>query len=164
MTFQIEAPLLMWELFWKWVIFWFKGCSRHFCPKKRYGSKVFHLCQQEKRVMSQKGCQGVDNCLFSQHAPRVILKYHGPEACIFDYRKKIWQAWSCSKSWRIPNYQKSNPTKIHFCVAWFLKNSRKSFWIKNFIIHCLNRRDQRVHLIFSKSCLSGTKVFFQMVP
>ena len=80
-----------------------------------------------KWVMAKKGYRGVGNCLFGQHIPRVILKYRDLGACIFGYREEIWQAWSCSKSWYISNYKKSNPTKIHFCVAWFSKNSRKSF-------------------------------------
>ena len=37
MTFQIEAPLFMWE----GVVFWFKGCSHHFYPKKRLWLKGF---------------------------------------------------------------------------------------------------------------------------
>ena len=55
--------------------------------------------------------------------------------------------------------------KFIFFVAWFSKNSRKSFWIRNFIIHCLNRRDQRVDLIFQNRAPWGIKVFFiQKIP
>ena len=46
-----------------------------------------------------------------------------------------------------------------FFVVWFLKNSRKSFWIRNFMANCLSRRDQKVHSIFFKNCASrGIKV------
>ena len=34
--------------FEKGVVFWFMGRSRHFCPKKGYGSKDFPLCHQGK--------------------------------------------------------------------------------------------------------------------
>ena len=46
-----------------------------------------------------------------------------------------------------------------FFVAWFLKNSRISFWIRNFMASCLSRHDQMVYSIFSKSCPSRYQVF-----
>ena len=40
MTFQLEASLLIWGSFWKgWLLD--RGCSYHFCPEEKYGSKVF---------------------------------------------------------------------------------------------------------------------------
>ena len=60
MTFQIEAPLLMWELFWKGAVFWFKGCSRHFCPKKRVWLKRFPFMSARKGIM----VQGIADTIF----------------------------------------------------------------------------------------------------
>ena len=54
MTFQIEAPLLMWESFWKGVVFWFEGCSCHFYPKKKYGSKDVPFRLTRKGVAIQR--------------------------------------------------------------------------------------------------------------
>ena len=40
MTFQIEASLLIWWLFWEgWLLV--RGCSYHLCLDEKYGSKVF---------------------------------------------------------------------------------------------------------------------------
>ena len=36
---------------------------------------------------------------------------------VFLLIEKVWQVWSCSKSWCIPNYQLSVPTKIHLFVC-----------------------------------------------
>ena len=90
----------MWELFWKRVVFWFKGCSHHFCPKKRYGSKVFHLCQQEKGLwfkgllipflLAREGYGSMDsremgNFRSTCHKAsiKVISEYHGFGTCFF---------------------------------------------------------------------------------
>ena len=50
-----------------------------------------------------------------------------------------------------------------FFVAWFSKNSRISFWIRNFMASCLSRHDQMVYSIFQNHAPRGVK-FFQMIP
>ena len=58
---------------------------------------------------------------------KVVSKYHDLRTCVFGHWRGFWQAWNYSKSWCIPNYQISNPTKTHHFFAWFPKNSRKRF-------------------------------------
>ena len=48
---------------------------------------------------------------------RVILKYHDLRDLCFWLSRGFWQAWSCSKSWCISNYQLSVPTQIYFFVC-----------------------------------------------
>ena len=49
-----------------------------------------------------------------------------------------------------------------FFVAWFSKNSRISFWIRNFMASCLSKHDQMVYSIFQNRAPQGVK-FFQMI-
>ena len=49
---------------------------------------------------------------------------------------------------------------LSFFVVWFPKNSRKSFWIRNFKANCLSRRDQKVYSIFQNRAPWGTKAFY----
>ena len=50
---------------------------------------------------------------------------------------------------------------LSFFVAWFSKNSRKSFWIRNFRANCLSRRDQKVYSIFQNRAPWGTIFLFK---
>ena len=60
---------------------------------------------------------------FGQSCPKATIKDDSEilwswDLCCWSL-KRIWQAWSYSKSWRIPNYQKSNPTKFIFLLPDF---------------------------------------------
>ena len=129
----------------KGVVFWLKGCSCHFYPKKGLWLKSIF----EKWAILVNVPQGTNRSDFG--VSRLWDLW-------FWSLKGFWLDWNCSKFWRIPNI-KSYKNSFSF-VAWFSKNSRKSFWIKNFIIHCLNRRDQRVHLVFFKIVPLGAPRFF----
>ena len=53
---------------------------------------------------------------------KVISEYHNLRDLCFWSSKRFWQAWSCSKSWCIPNYQLLVPTKIYIFVCLISKN------------------------------------------
>ena len=61
---------------------------------------------------------------------KVILEYHGFKTCIFMVIERVWQAWSYSKSWRIPNYQISKP---HKNLSFFLLPHFRRIWEKEFL-------------------------------
>ena len=47
--------------------------------------------------------------------------------------EKVWQVWSYSKSWRIPNYQTSKPYKnLSFLLPDFRRNREKEFLNQEF--------------------------------
>ena len=48
-----------------------------------------------------------------------------------------------------------------FFVAWFSKNSRNDFWIRNFKANCLSRHDQKVYSIFQNRAPWGTTFLFK---
>ena len=99
----------------KMVAFWSKGCSYHFCQQEKgYGSKVFSRHGQFS---------------FWSTCPKASIKddFEILWSCdLYSWLlKRSWQAWSCSKSWRIPNIKSYKNSS--FFVAWFLKSSRKRF-------------------------------------
>ena len=73
--------------------------------------------------------------------------------------ENVWQAWNCSKSWCIPNYQLSVSFKNSSFLLPDFRRIRESLQIRNLMANCLRRRDQMVYSIFSKSCLSGHQGF-----
>ena len=92
-----------------------QGLFTSFLFKEKVWLKSVPLMSVRKGVMVQKSVQiifvskkrgydlkrlsKVGNCLFGQHVPRVILKYHGPGACIFDYREVVTNHLAgCNKS------------------------------------------------------------------
>ena len=169
----------MWELFWKRIVFWFKGCSRHFCLKKGYDSKVFHLCQQEKGLwfkgllisssLARKGYDskgsremGSFQSTCSKASIKVISEYHDFGTGIFGHWKGFGrlEVIASLDAYQITKYQ--NPTKTyHFFITWFLKNSRKRV-SKSGVLWPI---DQKVHLIFQKLCPSGHQgLLFKWFP
>ena len=95
-----------------------------------FGPKLFISFLSKERIMAQKYLSEIGN--FGQRAPRHQSRWSQNimilETCVFGSSKEFWQAWSCSKSWCIPNYRLSVSFKTHhFFVAWFPKNSRKNF-------------------------------------
>ena len=72
-----------------------------------------------KRVMAQKCSREMG--AFWLTCPKasiwVISEYYDFRDLCFWSLKGFWQAWSCSKSWCIPNYQLLVPTKIYFFVC-----------------------------------------------
>ena len=90
------------------VIFWSKGCSCHFCPKKRLWLKRY----------SRK----MGNCLFYQHAPRhqsrMILKYYGPGTCVFGHWKGVGrlEAIVSLDAYQIIKYQVLQKLIIFCCL------------------------------------------------
>ena len=140
MTFQVEAPFLMWELFWK-------GLS--------FGQRVVHtisvntkgLCipfLSARKGYSSKGC------------PQDMGSF-------FLVNKRIWQTWSYSKSWCIPNHQILDPTKNSFFVTWFLKNLRKKFLNQGFFCSLPRQHDQRFIWFPKIVPLRAPRPFIQIV-
>ena len=143
MVFQVEASLLVWGLFWL------------------FGPKLFIPLLSTKMVMAQKCFRKMGN--FRSMCPKTLIKvisgYHD-FGILFCSWKRFGRFETVSKSWCIPNYQILVFSKTRrFLVAWFLKNSRKSSWIRNFKANCLSRRDQKVYSIFQNRAPRGTKVF-----
>ena len=84
-----------------------------------FGPKFFISFLSIKRVMAQE-CSREMGAFWStcpKTSIRVISKYHDFRDLCFWSLKGFWQAWSCSKSWCIPNYRLSVPTKIYFFVC-----------------------------------------------
>ena len=118
----------------KRVVFWFKGCSRHFCPKKGYGSKVFHLCQQGKGLWFEG---------FSRNGQFLINVPQGINQGDFKV-SRFWgfYFWSLKgfgrleviaslNAYQITKYQ--NPTKTyHFFLPDFRKIREKEFLNQEF--------------------------------
>ena len=88
-------------------------------------SCLYHYCQQ--KVMAQKCFREMGN--FWSTCPKssikVISKYRDLEILRFWSSRGFWQAWSCSKSWCIPNYQLSAPTKIYLFVCLIFEEFEK---------------------------------------
>ena len=131
MTFQIEAPLLMRELFWKGLAF---------------GPRLFVPVFSKERIMAQKVFS--KNGQFLVNMPQDINQGDSRVSRSWDFVLLIEKVWSYSKSWCIPNYQLSVPTKIHFLYCLISNEFEKSFWVRNFLACCLGRQDQKVYLIF----------------
>ena len=96
MAFQVEAPFLMQELFWKGYLL-VKGLFMSFLSKER--------------IMAQKCSREMDNFFFGQRAPRyqsrMILKYYGLVTCIFGYWKGVgrFEAVASLNAYQITKYQ-----------------------------------------------------------
>ena len=87
-----------------------------------------------------------------------MSEYHDLRDLCFWSLRGFWQAWSCIKSWCIPNYQLSVFSKTHhFFIAWFSKDSRKKVlnlkfygqlpeqaWSKNLFDFFQNRAPQGI--------------------
>ena len=151
MASQVEASLLMWGLFWK-VGLLVQSCLYHFYRQKGYGSKVF----------SKNGQFSIDV------PPRYSSRwFQGITILGFCFARGKGLAGlkllASLDAYQITNYQFLQ--KFIFSFAWFLKNSRNDFWIRNFKANCLSRRDQKVSLIFQNRAPWGTMFFFiQMIP
>ena len=95
---------------------------------------------------------------------KVISEYHNLRDLCFWSSRGFWQAWSCSKSWCIPNYQLSVSFKnSSFFVAWFSKNSRNKFLNQEFYGRLPEQAWSKCLFDFSKSCPSGHRDF-QKIP
>ena len=74
--------------------------------------------------------------------------------------EKVWQVWSCSKSWYILNYQLSVPKKNSSFRLHDFRRIWESFQIRNFVASCMSRHDQKLYSIFQNRALWGTKAFY----
>ena len=116
------------------VGFWFKRLFTSFVQRKGHDSEVFYLCQQgiglwfkgllipfllAREGYGSKSSREMGH--FRSTCPKSLIKviseYHDFRDLYFWSLKGFWQAWSCSKSWCIPNYQLSVLTKIYFFVC-----------------------------------------------
>ena len=97
---------------------------------------------------------------------RVISEYHDLKDLCFWSSRGFWQAWSCSKSWCIPNYQLSVSFKNStFFVAWFSKNSKNKFLNQEFYGQMPKQAWLNGLFNFSKIVPFGApRLFIQMVP
>ena len=76
--------------------------------------------------------------------------------------EKVWQVWSCSKSWCIPNYQLLVSFKTHhFCLI--SEEFENKFLNQKFYGQLPEQAWSNGLFDFSKSCPSGCQVF-QMIP
>ena len=117
--FKLKHLFSVWGLFWK-VGLLVHSCLYHFCPKRELWLKSI----LEKWAISSQ-CAMRHQLRWLQSV--VIL------GLVFLVIKEVWQVWSCSKSWCIPNYQISISFKnSSFFVAWFSKNSRNKFLNQEF--------------------------------
>ena len=112
---NLEASLLMWGLFWKG---WFLV------------RRLFMSFLSKERIMARKYSWKMGN--LGQRASRHQSKWFRSITIlglVFLVIEKVWLlARSCSESWCMPNYQLSVSFKnLLFFVAWFSKNSRRSF-------------------------------------
>ena len=117
-----------------------------------FGPKLFISFLSKERIMAQKCSREMGNFLSTcPKAPiKAILEYHDLRVLCFWSLKGFSQAWSCSKSWCIPNYQLSVSFKnLSFFVAWFSKNSRNNFLNQKF---CGHMPEQAWSIWFSKMC------------
>ena len=79
------------------------------CERVGFWFEVARIISVQRKNMAQKYSQKMDN--FWSTCPkasiRVISEYHNlRDLCVWSSRG-FWQAWNCSKSWCIPNYQLS---------------------------------------------------------
>ena len=135
------------------LVFWSKVVYIISIQREDHGSKVF-----------QKNGQFWSTCPRHQSRWFQNITILGLVFLVF---AKVWQVWSCSKSWCIPNYQLSVSFKnSSFFVAWFSKNLRESFHVRDSMASCLSRHDQKVYSIFQKLCPLGHHALFfiQMIP
>ena len=139
----------MWGLFWKGCLL-IRGSSIISVQRKNYGSKVF-----------PKNGQFWSTC--PKEPIKVILTYRNHRVCVWLMKKVFWKAWNCSKSWCIPNYQISNLIKNHhlLCCLIIEEFEKKSFQVRDFMASCLNRQDQKIHLIFKSVPLACQGFLFK---
>ena len=147
MTFQVEASLLSVRIVLEGWLF---------------GPRLFISFMSKKKIMAQKRSRKMGN--FWSTCPkasiRVISKYHDLRDLCFWSSRGFWQAWSCSKSWCIPNYQLSISFKnSSFFVAWFPKNSRNKFLNQEFYSQLPEQAWSKCLFDFSKSCPLGHQGF-----
>ena len=134
MAFHLEAYLFLWGSFWKgWLLV--RGCLYHFFPED----------------MAQKYSRKMGNFWSTcpRHQLKMILKYHGLGTFFLVIERVLTglKLLASLDAYQITKYQFFQKLVIFF-VAWFSKNSRKSFWNRNFRANCLSRRDQKVYSIF----------------
>ena len=84
-----------------------------------FGPRLFISFLSKKRIAAQKCSRemGVFWSTYPKASIRVISEYYDFRDLYFWFLKGFWQAWSYSKSWCIPNYQLSVPTKNYFFVC-----------------------------------------------
>ena len=127
-----------------------------------FGPRLFISFLSTKRVMTQKCFREMGNfrSMCRKTLIKVISGYHDL-GILFCSLKRFgrFETVASLDAYQITKYQFISKTH-HFFVAWFSKNSRKSFWIKNFRANCLSRRDQKVYSIFQNRAPWGTKVFY----
>ena len=97
------------------LVFWSNVVYIIFVQKEDYGSKVFSK---------------MDN--FWSTCPKASIKDDFEVSRSWDLRfwslREFWRAWSCNKSWCIPNYQLSVFFKnSSFFVAWFRRIQEEVF-------------------------------------
>ena len=128
-----------------------------------FGPKLFSSFLFEERIIAQKYSREMGN--FWSTCPetsiKVISEYHDFRDLCFWSLKGFWQAWSCSKSWCIPNYRLLVPTKIYFFVCLTFEEFEKKFLNREFYGQMLEQAWSNGLFDFFKNCaLQGTKAFY----
>ena len=149
MAFQVEASLLS-------VSIVLEGWP--------FGPKLFISFLSKERFMAQKCYWEMGN--FWSTCPKASIKDDSKASRFWGLHswssRGFWQAWSCSKSWCIPNYQLLVSFKnSSFFVAWFSKNSRNKFLNQEFYGQLPEQAWSKGSFVFFQNCAPwGTNVFF----
>ena len=139
-----------------------QGLFMLFLSKERVWLKSVSFTSTRKGVMVQRVPEKW--AIFDQRAPRHQSRWFQSITVlglVFLVIERVWQVWSYSKSWRIPNYQISNPTKTYFFIVWFSKNSRKRVSKSGILWPVIWAGVIKRFIWFFKNCAPrGTKVSF----
>ena len=92
--------------------FWSKVVYTITVNKKGYGSKMFSRNGNFRSMCLEASIKVIQNI--------TIL-----ENCVFGSLEEFWQAWSCSKSWCIPNYRLSVSYKTHLFRCLIFEEFKK---------------------------------------
>ena len=132
-----------------------------------FGPKLFISFLSKERIMARKCYREMDN--FWSTCPKVSIKDDFKVSRSWDLHfwssKGFWQAWSCSKSWCIPNYQLSVSFKNSSFLLPDFEEFEKKFLNREFYGQLPEQAWSNGLFDFSKSCPLGHHVFFiQMIP
>ena len=114
----------------------------------------------KERIMAQKYSWKMGN--FGQRALRHQLSWFQSVTILrllFLVIEKVWQVWSCSKSWCIPNYQLSVSFKTHHFFCPISEEFENKFLNQEFYGQLPEQAWSNGLFDFSKSCPSGCQVF-----
>ena len=143
---------------------WLKGVLFLSANKGYDSKKVLFLSTKRGYSSKVSSRQVIFLCLTCPVAikSRTISRCQGLRFVFLSF-KRVWQARSCSESWRISNYQISDPTKTHFFCCLIFEEFEKRFMDQKF--YCLFPRQAWSMSLFDfqNRAPRGTKVFIQMV-